>query len=372
MSAPVRVVQLSGVGPLRSQAVYHALGHAGPHPDDDDVSVSDPMLDTIVLIEPARPYVCIGFHQELDREVDRAACARLGLPIIRREVGGGAVLLDSGQVFANWVFAADRLPSGLQERFRLYATPLVQTYRSFGVDAQFRPVNDIHVAGRKIGGTGAARMGDHELVVGSVMFDFDHATMAQVLRVSSVKMRDKVAQALRDYVTTLRRELGTAPPRADVLKAYLSHCAQALGRPTVSGTLTAAEERSVDRWQQRLASDSWTDRKTRRVAAGVRISADVSVHEVEHKAPGGLIRGTITVRNGRIDDVLISGDFTIEPSTAVETLEQSLRGQPAEPEPVGAKISEWLATVTVPGVRVVDLLAALGLTQNAGSSGLDP
>ncbi len=270
MSEPVRVVRLAGVSPLRSQAAYHALGHA-PR------AAGAP--DTILLIVPASPYVCIGYHQELEREVDTAACRRLGLPVIRRGVGGGAVLLDDGQVFANWVFAANHLPGSIESRFRLYAAALVETYRGLGVPAEHRPVNDIHVAGRKIGGTGAARMGEREVVVGSLMFDFDHDRMAQVLRVSSEKMRDKVARALHDYVTTLRRELGVAPDRDAVLAAYLEQCAAALGRPMRAGELTAEELRAVRGWERRLASAQWTQRAARRAVSGVRICADVSVHE---------------------------------------------------------------------------------------------
>lgn len=88
------------------------------------------------------------------------------------------------------------MPTHLEERFRLYARALVETYRSLGIEAEYRPVNDIHVQGRKIGGTGAARIDHAEIVVGSLMFDFDHDTMAKVLKVPSEKTRDKVVTTL--------------------------------------------------------------------------------------------------------------------------------------------------------------------------------
>jgi len=68
--------------------VYHAVAHTmEPH---------DP--DTIILVSPAGPYLCIGYHQDLEEEVDAAYCATRGLLILRREVGGGAVYLDDGQI----------------------------------------------------------------------------------------------------------------------------------------------------------------------------------------------------------------------------------------------------------------------------------
>ena len=101
----------------------------------------------------------------------------------------------------------------MEERFALYIKPLVATYQALGIDAYLRPMNDIHVGGKKIGGTGAAQMGMAEVVVGSLMLDFDKATMARVLKVPSEKMRDKVFESLEQYMTTMREQLGQAPGR---------------------------------------------------------------------------------------------------------------------------------------------------------------
>ena len=99
-------------------------------------------------------------------------CRERGLPVYRREVGGGAVYLDDGQLFTQWVFHAGHLPADLEARFELYVRPLVETYQALGIPAYLRPINDVHVGGKKIGGTGAAQMGDAEVVVGSLMFTF--------------------------------------------------------------------------------------------------------------------------------------------------------------------------------------------------------
>jgi lipoate-protein ligase A len=255
------------------------------------------------------------------------------------------------------VFAPRRLPVVLEDRFRLFAQPLVATYQSLGIDAVFRPVNDLHVAGRKIGGTGAARMSSAEVVVGSLMFDFDHATMARVLRVSSEKMRDKVAQALHDYVTTIRRELGHLPDREAVIGTYLEQVSQALGRPVVPGELTPDEEAALAEWEARMAAPEWTERRTSRQTVGLRISGDVTVHEHERKAPAGLVRATTTVRAGRFADVQISGDFTVLPGSAVADLEAALVG--CDVTAVAPVVQDWLAGVAAPGLSAEDVVAVL-------------
>src|SRR3990170_4388319 len=229
--APIRLVDLGTVAPLRSQTIFHAVGYA----------LTGGAPDTILLVSPNAPYVSIGRHQDVDREVDRAVCAELGFPVIRREVGGGAVYLDGNQLFTQWIFHADRLPATVEKRFELYIDTLVRTYRALGIAADYRPINDIHVNGRKIGGTGAARMDRAEVVVGSLMFDFDTATMSRVLKVPSEKFRDKIFQTMSEYMTTLRRELGTPPPRSVVVDAYVAACSAALGGPIEPGALRSDE-----------------------------------------------------------------------------------------------------------------------------------
>ena len=318
---PIRLLDLGFVSPLHSQTVYHAVGHA--------LSADSP--DTIILVSPDRPYVCIGYHQDLEKEVDLDYCHAHGLPVYRREVGGGAVYLDQGQLFSQWAFHGRHLPAGLADRFELYIRPLVETYQALGIPAYLRPVNDVHVGGKKIGGTGAAQMGEAEIVVGSLMFTFDKATMARVLKVASQKMRDKVFQSLEQYMTTMQEQLGVLPDRGTVKNLYIERCAAALGRELVPGEVTAPERAMMAEIGARFLSDEWLHAKGARKPVGVKIHEDVRVVEGAFKAPGGLIRATVRLRQGRVDGLEFSGDFTLFPITAVGALEEAARNADLTP-----------------------------------------
>lgn len=349
---PIRVVDLGAVRPVRSQAAYHAVAYA----------MEEDALDTVLLVTSDRPYVSVGYHQDAAREVDLEFCAAHGLPVIRREVGGGAVYLDRNQVFCQWIFHRERLPARLEDRFSLYIGPLVATYRRLGIDAYYRPVNDVQVAGRKIGGTGAASIGRSEVMVGSLMFDFDHDLMARVLRVPSEKMRDKVVQGIRDYITTMKRELGIVPDRDEVLGLYLEETSKALGRPLQPGALTEREWQVVAELEERFSSDEWLYLKGGlRSSEVVKIHADVHVAESTDKAPGGLVRATARVRQGRIDDVSLSGDFTLLPAWAVGALEQALRGLPLKEDVLQQRIADVYRALGVqaPGLSPEELTQAL-------------
>jgi lipoate-protein ligase A len=276
-------------------------------------------------------------------------------------VGGGAVYLDGDQLFTQWIFRAEHLPATIEDRFRVYIETLVATYQALGIEAEYRPINDVHVRGRKIGGTGAARMDRAEVVVGSLMFDFDIATMARVLKVPSEKFRDKVYQSLAEYMTTMRRELGASPPRDAVVDAYVASCAAILDRPVEPGELRADEIDLATAMDERFASSEWLHEAGGMRRAGVKIHEGVRVGEAAHKAAGGLIRCVARVRDERLDDVGFSGDFTARPETFPAALEAALGG-------TGLSESELMAVVAacylaerpeIPGVGQADWVAAI-------------
>lgn len=351
----IRLLDLGLVPPIRSQTIYHAVAYAL----DDALRTPD----TIILVAPAEPYVCIGFHQELLKEVDVEYCRAHGLPIVRREVGGGAVYLDRNQVFMQWIFHRDVLPRDVGDRFALYVTPLVETYRALGIPATYRPINDVHVQGKKIGGTGAAQIGLAEVVVGSLMFDFDFELMSKVLQVASEKMRDKIHQTLNEYMTTLTRQLGYTPDREAVVKIYLEQVQAVLGRPIVRGEPTARELALAEELDKQFVMDEWLYQKGGLRQVGIKIHQDVRVQEVVHKTPGGLVRVTARMRDGRIDDLTLSGDFTMLPKFAPGALELALRGTALDVKAIQARVEDVYRSLVIqsPGLTVGDLTNAIML-----------
>jgi lipoate---protein ligase len=348
---PLRLLDLGFVSPLRSQTVYHAVAYA----------MTDESPDTIILVSPSAPYVCAGYHQELEKEIDLDYCRARGLPVYRREVGGGAVYLDGDQLFVQWVIHRDLLPSDLESQFDLYIRPLVATYRALGVPAVHRPVNDIQVAGRKIGGTGAASIGAAGVLVGSLMFDFDRQTMARVLKVSSEKMRDKIVESLETYMTTLQEQLGRPADREAVKAIYLRECAVSLGAEIVPGEWTAAEEAAAAELDLRFDSPDWLHAGAGLRRLGVKISEGVQVVEGLRKAPGGLIRATVRLADGRVDDVVFSGDFALLPAAALDGLAECLLGAKPRREALLPRligVYEALA-IQSPGVSPQDFTEAV-------------
>lgn len=344
----IRVIDLGEVPPVRSQTIYHAVARA----------MKDDSPDTIILVTGKDPYVSIGFHQDLHSEVDTNYCREAGLPVVRREVGGGAVYLDRNQVFSQWVFHNESLPADLNAQFELYIRPLVETYRELGIDAYLRPVNDIHVDNKKIGGTGAAQIDDARVLVGSLMFDFDKATMAKVLMVPDEKMRDKIVSGLEQYMVTMADLLPEAPDRDRTIGLYLERCAGTLDAELVPGEPSAEELAIAEDLDVQFVSEEWLNRKTVLPREGVKIHEGVSVVGGMFKAPGGLIRAAATNVDGSLVDVSFSGDFTILPASGLAAIESAAAGPIAALESRIEAVYADLAPET-PGVLPEHFAAAI-------------
>lgn len=318
-----RLLDMGSVSPLRSQSIYHAITSC-MRPDSDVA---------ITLMRPNARYVSIGYFQEAGREVDLAYCAENRLPVIRRHVGGGAVLLDEDQLFFHVMLPSARarefgLPLNLRERFEYLARPPIAAYRELGVEADFKPINDIHVKGRKIGGTGVGEIEEGLVFAGSMMFDFNTTLMARVLNIPDEKMRDKISESLESYMSTMVKELGMRPALEIVAEALTKAFEQTYGLELIPSMPTPEEMDALYQWDEQLIDEQWLHgvRLKPEKHRAVKIAAEVHVLHAQHKAPGGLIRATVRVANGQIEDVLISGDFPVTPKDALHSLAARFEG----------------------------------------------
>lgn len=238
----LRVIDAGEVGALRSQALWHGLAEAM-------TPGAEPVLS---FCRPGEPYVGIGYHRRLD-EVDREACARLGLPVLRRQIGGGPVYLDSDQLFFQLSMPASCAPAGVGRLYDELLAPAIAALRELGVPAELAGANDIVADGRKISGTGAGQIDDGIVLVGNVMFAFPFERMAEVLSFPDEAMRGECLELMRGHLGALP-ELDERALKERIVHAY----AAALGREARPDELRGDETSAIAKWEQRLADPEWT------------------------------------------------------------------------------------------------------------------
>jgi lipoate-protein ligase A len=340
----MKLYDLGHVPWIQSQLIYHAMPRLG--------------MEGILYIAPATPYVCIGCHQDVEQDIDLDFCRSRGIPVFRREIGGGGVYLDSDQIFYQIILHKDNpLAAGDKAEFyRRFLQPVADAYTTLGIPAQYRPVNDVITAhGRKISGNGVAQMGDYMVLAGNLIVDFDYATMVKVLRVPDEKFRDKVFKSMQENLTTIRREIGQAPSW-EVLTTTLTRHFEPVTGLLKPSQLSAEVYAEAERLKSRLTSDEWLYKGGKRVRGReVKIAGGVNVVHKVHKTAGGLIRGISETKDGRIISTLISGDFFFYPEEKLATLEKAL---------IGIKLNEVQSTIAgfyqaegieSPGVTPADL-----------------
>ena len=305
-----------------TQLIYHSLALLG--------------REALCLVSPATPYVCLGFHQDLEKEVDLEFCHLHNIPIFRREVGGGAVFLDGNQLFFHLILNRKNplAPKRIDAFYKKFLQPVIEVHHKIGIQAEYKPINDLIVQNRKISGTGAGEIGDCIVFVGNLIMDFDYETMARVLKIPDEKFRDKVKKTIEENLSTIHRELGDGEAGRwdeDTLNRMLAEEFQKLlGPMTPSGKDSLLLEK-MQALKLEMTHDDWLYRRGKRVDGRVvKVRSGLEVVQRIHKATGGLIRADFVVKDRRYIDVVISGDYFCFPSDSVGRLAMALEGSAVE------------------------------------------
>ncbi|MEM2922453.1 MAG: biotin/lipoate A/B protein ligase family protein [Candidatus Bathyarchaeia archaeon] len=210
----------------------------------NQVSIYD-SPNTIRMYRWCPSAVSIGYFQSIQEEVDLEYCAKKGVDVVRRITGGGAVYHDfNGEVTYSLILSEKDgvAPKDLLESYTVLCGGIVKGLQYLGLDAEFKPVNDIIVNGRKISGNAQTRRQGVILQHGTVLVDLDLTTMFKVLKVGEEKISDKMIKAVEERVTSIKREKGALPRFEDVAQSLRKGFEEAFNIETFDGDLSEKEK----------------------------------------------------------------------------------------------------------------------------------
>lgn len=193
--------------------------------------------DTFHLYRRNAPAISLGRFDRVDMSVNREATARLGVSLVRRMSGGTAIYTDPGHLVYSVAVARGSMPESPQDAFRIICRGVVLALRELGVEAVFRPVNDVLVGDRKISGSAQVRRRGIMLQHGTLMVHTDYERMFAVLR----------GKRPRSGLTSLAEELEDVPSMETVVQAMERGFSEALAADMVREGLSAAEEEEAER-----------------------------------------------------------------------------------------------------------------------------
>lgn len=349
----LRVIDQGEASPVASHAVPYGIAAVM-------AADADPVM---TLCNAAAAYLSVGANQDVAREVDEAWCRERGLPVLRREVGGGAVLIDRNQLYFHFVLPRCLASEQSDRLFRRFVAPVVATYADLGIAATHRPPGDVQAGGRKLGATASAEIGEAVVVAGSFLFDFDRETMARALRVPDEAFRDLLRRGLAEHMATMRELLPALPTRDRVKTLFLDHVAACFECAPGYDQPTPLEKTAIDAAAARHGDETWIQKRGRKlVAGGVKLAEGVRLTEGERRTAAGLVRARLVEQDGRIRDLELTGDGTCFPADGLERLAARLVGLSLEARSeMEAEIAAAIGDLgfDIPGVSAFDIAETL-------------
>lgn len=155
--------------------------------------------------------VTIGCFQCINDEVDLDACRRLNIDFVRRRTGGGAVYHDpEGEITYSVIAPESYFTKDIRESYREICFFIVKGLAMLGINAAFRPINDVIVDGRKISGSAQMRRQGVLTQHGTVLYGLNRKTMFSVLKPSKLKLSDKPVTSFEAGVTCVKELCGVS------------------------------------------------------------------------------------------------------------------------------------------------------------------
>ncbi|MBS7657258.1 lipoate--protein ligase family protein [Candidatus Bathyarchaeota archaeon] len=194
--------------------------------------------------------VSIGYFQSMEEEVDTAACDKKGIDYVRRRTGGGAVYHDrNGELTYSIIMNQDHrlISPDFQETYETLCSGLVRGLRRLSVQAEFKPINDIVVEGKKISGNAQTRGMNVVHQHGTILLKVDPSLMFSVLKVPNEKIRDKMVKSVEERVTSLERVLKRDVGFDELKESLVRGFEEVFGIKLVDEALTSFEEQTASR-----------------------------------------------------------------------------------------------------------------------------
>jgi len=282
----------------QTQLIYHALAYKN--------------IESLVLNSSKDRYMCVGLHQDPRDELDLNYCNKNNIGVFRREIGGGTVLLDNDQIFYNLIINRNhpKVPHAPESFFRKFLQPVIQTYHEIGISAEYRPICDLTVDGKKISGNGGGEIGECKVLAGSILLDFDYKRMARAMLLPNV-IRERFLELMQSNLTTVQKELGFIPSKEKICSILSTKFADILG-PMTNKKVNIEITKKMMELNKQYSSDTWLyQRGTKQIGHEVKVCEGIFLFYYMFNTKKGPEEVTFEIRDNRVKKVTFSKAFKL-------------------------------------------------------------
>lgn len=267
------------------------------------------------------PSALAGYHQDIDDVIHQDYCRQRGIEVQRRITGGGAIFFHEMQLGWELYVHKKVFNSGdMQHISQRICEAAAVALRSLGVEAHFRPRNDIEVGGRKISGTGGAFDGDSLLYQGTLLISFDAGEMLKILRVPQAKNAHRAIKSIQDRIITMEEILTTVPDFAVIQNAFRHSFSQAFAVKFEPAQLNEYEQQQYATILTEIDDPQWIY-----LVQKPRPFPDAK--QGFYRATGGMIHVDLCLSGDgqHVEQIWITGDFFVHPKRIIFDLETHLK-----------------------------------------------
>ena len=215
---------------------------------------------TLRIWEWDAPAVFIGSFQSVKNEVDEEQAAAHKAQIVRRISGGGAMYMEPESCITYALYVPGELVRGMSfaDSYAYLDEWVLEALKTLGIDAVYKPLNDITSPHGKIGGAAQKRLGSGAVLHHVTMaYDMDAEAMTQVLRIGREKLSDKGTASAQKRVDPLRSQTGLT--REAIIERMLEVFVQRHGG--TRGEVTEGEWDAAERLvAEKFTTEEWLRR----------------------------------------------------------------------------------------------------------------
>jgi lipoate-protein ligase A len=206
--------------------------------------------------------IILGFFQKAQVELDLPKCN--DYTITRRISGGGIAFSDDRCRQINYGVVGtidnDRFPLDIIESYKQVCGVLIDTLVHYGLNAAFRPINDVTVDNKKISGNAQTRWEGKLLQNGTLLLDFDIEEMLRISNIPKEKFLDKKIASVREGLTWLDRELGEQRDMEEVRNVMKDKFEERFNVKLMNGALSKKEKELTKSFIPKYYSPEWVYR----------------------------------------------------------------------------------------------------------------